>query len=116
MRKFAEFAITTGCRITFQGMNRSANVADDFGVRRVLLQQQAFLVEGLQEFLRALEEEVAKFVCPFVGEKVHVKCSLNPVRRYFQALIRCPVVLVNHLELVREPKQALCVSHEEIPL
>jgi ubiquinone biosynthesis protein UbiJ len=71
VREFAQLAITAGGGVALEGMNGAANVADDLGVGRILLHGQSFLVESLQEFLRALEEEIAEFFNPFVGEEIH---------------------------------------------
>src|SRR5512132_1394258 len=79
MRKVAELLVAARGRVALQGMDRASNIADDLGIRGLLLHEQAFFVESLQEFLRALEEEVAEFVCPFVCEKVHCHTKATPV-------------------------------------
>ena len=71
VREIAQFAIAAGSGVALECVNGTADVADRFGVGRLLLQHETFFIERLQEFLRTLKEEVAEFVCPFVCEKVH---------------------------------------------
>src|SRR5664280_942531 len=74
MRQLAELAETAGGRIAFEGMHGTADIAHNLRVVRLPLQFQSFVVQRLQEFLRALEEQVPELSCPLVGEE----CQVTP--------------------------------------
>jgi hypothetical protein len=52
-------------------VNGTADAAHDLRVPGILFQAQAILVERLQEFLRALEEELFELGALFLGEEAH---------------------------------------------
>ena len=61
VRDFTQFAVAAGCGIAFQRMHDPPQAAHDFRVARMLLELQRLVVQRLQKFLRALEEQFAEF-------------------------------------------------------
>src|SRR5438445_766162 len=71
VRQFAQFAITAGRSIAFQSVHNPPDGAYNLRVTWFLLQFQGFIVQRLQQFLGALEEDLAEFCHPFVATGTH---------------------------------------------
>ena len=74
----------------------------------MLLQLQRVLIERLEQFLRALEEDFAEFGGAFVREEAHSSTSISLVCR--------AVVQVDHAELIAQSEQAFGMADEEISI
>lgn len=77
MRQLAQLTVTACCRIALQGVNRAPDVAHNLRVGRRFFQVETFLVQRLQQLLRAFKEDGAQFVGPLFGEKAHAVPSIR---------------------------------------
>src|SRR5579864_2584848 len=75
MSDLAEFAETDRRRIALERMHGAANAAHDLRILWGLLQAECFLVQSLQDLLRALKKELAQFHHAVVGEEVQAFTS-----------------------------------------
>jgi len=66
---FAEFLTTARSGVALEGMHGSTDAANEFLVGGTCFELQASIVDGLQQFRGALEEERAKFRSPILGQK-----------------------------------------------
>ena len=77
MRQLAQFPEATGSGVPLQGMHRATDGAHRLLIAGIFLELQRFLVERLQYFLRALEEQFPQFRAAFVGELGHSASSMR---------------------------------------
>ena len=108
MRQLAELTKTAGGRIAFESVHGTPDVAYDLRVVRLPLQFQSFVIQRLQEFLRALEEQVPEFSCPLVGEECHVTPQSSGMPYRYS---RCTM-----LKFVAQTEKTFRVSYKEIPI
>ncbi len=105
VRKFAEFAETAGGCISFEGMDGATDAANRFVVFGILLQLQRFVVDGLQQLLRAFEEQLPQFRAALIGK--------TESSRHLDLLIGGAAVAMDHGEFISQAQQAFGVSDEQ---
>src|SRR5205085_1832339 len=77
VRQLAQLAIAASSGITLERVHGAAHAADGLGVRRVLLQGKRFLVQRLQEFLRAFEEYLFELARLIFRKETHGAASMR---------------------------------------
>jgi hypothetical protein len=83
----AQFAIAASRCVALERVHSAPDATDDFVVARLLLELQRFVVQGLEQFLRALEKQLAEFGHALVG----LAHDLTSMRWYAVPLLRCTI-------------------------
>ena len=77
VRDFTELMETARGGISLERVNRTADTANDFFVRRTGFELQAGFIERLQQFVRTLKEESAKLGAAILGLLLHPFTSMR---------------------------------------
>ncbi len=77
VRQLTQFVKSTGRGIALQGMHGAPDTAKHFLVSGVRLEFEPSLVERLQQFVGALEEESAQLAVAILGRATHEGTSLR---------------------------------------
>jgi len=83
--EFAELTVSAGGGIALKRVHRAPDAGQRLRVRRVGFEEDAGLIQLLQDVLRALKKELAKFRGAFIGKKVPSPAS---IRWYAVALFK----------------------------
>jgi hypothetical protein len=75
VREMAELAKTASGCVTFERVNSATEAAQGFEVVRAFFQAQGLFVHRLEDFLGALEEDLAQFRASVAGERTHGRSS-----------------------------------------
>ena len=75
MGQFAEFPETAGGRVPLQRMHRPPQAAGRLRIAGRFLQLHRFIVQLLDEFPRAFEEQLVEFCHPVLGGDGHTFTS-----------------------------------------
>jgi hypothetical protein len=75
--EFAELPVSASGGIALERVHRAPDASQRLRVRRVGFEEDAGLIQLLQDVLRALKKEFAKFRGAFIGEKVHSPASIR---------------------------------------
>ncbi len=77
VRKLTELPEPAGRGIALERVHGAADASQRLGIARIALQKDPRLVQLLQQFLRALKEEFAKFGGALLGKKVQPATSMR---------------------------------------
>ena len=75
--QFAEFAKTAGSCVPLQSVYGAPQAAGRFHIARSYLQAHRFIVQFLDEFSRALEEQLAEVAHPIIRSVTHALTSIR---------------------------------------
>jgi hypothetical protein len=77
MRQLAELPKSARCGIALEGVHGATHASQGIGIARINLEKNPRFVQLLQQVLRALKEEFAKFGGAFIGKKVQPATSMR---------------------------------------